>query len=90
MSDPTEPEAAEPAVTVASVPPPPSPPLATEPPTSAKKMPRTWPQRLTIAAVFAMAIGSFGAAGALYRGPAGHRRSQHRAGDHRPVAGDRS
>jgi LCP family protein required for cell wall assembly len=71
MSDPTEPEAAEPVATVstvASVPPPPSPPLAMEPPTSAKKMPRTWPQRFTIAAVFAMAFGTFGAAGALYAG----------------------
>ena len=29
---------------------------------------RTWPQRLTIAAVFVMALGSFGAAGALYAG----------------------
>jgi LCP family protein required for cell wall assembly len=29
---------------------------------------RTWPQRLTIAAVFLMALGSFGAAGALYAG----------------------
>ena len=29
---------------------------------------RTWPQRLTIAAVFLLAIGSFGAAGALYAG----------------------
>jgi LCP family protein required for cell wall assembly len=68
MSDPTEPEAAEPVITVTSVPPPPAPPRAMEPPTSAKKMPRTWPQRLTIAAVFAMAMGSFGAAGALYAG----------------------
>lgn len=32
------------------------------------KVKRTWPQRLTIAAVFAMALGSFGAAGALYAG----------------------
>jgi len=40
----------------------------TETPTSAKKVPRTWPQRLTVAAVFAMAMGSFGAAGALYAG----------------------
>ncbi len=46
----------------------PAPPKATEPPTSAKKIPRSWPQRLTIAAVFVMAIGSFGAAGALYAG----------------------
>jgi len=29
---------------------------------------RTWPQRLTIVAVFLLAIGSFGAAGALYAG----------------------
>ena len=29
---------------------------------------RTWPQRLTIAAVFALALGSFGAAGGLYAG----------------------
>jgi len=50
------------------VPPPPAPPKATEKPASARKMPRTWPQRLTIAAVFLMAIGSFGAAGALYAG----------------------
>jgi LCP family protein required for cell wall assembly len=50
------------------VPPPPAPPKATEPPASARKTPRTWPQRLTIAAVFVMAIGSFGAAGALYAG----------------------
>jgi LCP family protein required for cell wall assembly len=67
-AEPIEPEAAEPVVTVTSAPPPPTPPRANEPPTSAKKMPRTWPQRLTIAAVFAMAIGSFGAAGALYAG----------------------
>ena len=37
-------------------------------PASAVKVRRTWPQRLTIAAVFALAIGSFGAAGALYAG----------------------
>ena len=75
MSDPTEPDAHEaapstdraPKVTV-SVPPPPTPPKATEQPASARKIPRTWPQRLTIVAVFAMAIGSFGAAGALYAG----------------------
>ena len=54
--------------TEAPVPPPPAPPKATEEPASARKMPRTWPQRLTIAAVFVMAIGSFGAAGALYAG----------------------
>ena len=75
MSDPSEPDAHEaapstdraPKVTV-SVPPPPTPPKATEQPASARKIPRTWPQRLTIVAVFAMAIGSFGAAGALYAG----------------------
>ncbi len=50
------------------VPPPPAQPGATETPTSAKRIPRTWPQRLTVAAVFVMAIGSFGAAGALYAG----------------------
>ena len=50
------------------VPPPPAPPKVTDEPASARKIPRTWPQRLTIAAVFAMAIGSFGAAGALYAG----------------------
>ncbi len=65
MSDATEPEAPEPAQ---SPPPPPTRPRVTDLPTSAKKMPRTWPQRLTIAAVFAMAIGSFGAAGALFAG----------------------
>ncbi len=55
--------------TVPSVPPaPPTPPKPTETPTSAKKIPRSWPQRLTIVAVFLMAIGSFGAAGALYAG----------------------
>jgi LCP family protein required for cell wall assembly len=68
MSDPTEPEAAEPVVTVGSVLPPPAESRPMEPPTSTKRMPRTWPQRFTIAAVFAMAIGSFGAAGALYAG----------------------
>jgi len=49
-------------------PPPPTPPRLTDTPTSAKKIPRTWPQRLTVVAMFAMAIGSFGAAGALYAG----------------------
>ncbi|HSP27383.1 MAG TPA: LCP family protein [Ilumatobacteraceae bacterium] len=68
MSDPTEPAAAEPAPTVTVTAPQPTPPGANESPTSAKKLPRTWPQRLTIVAVFAMAIGSFGAAGALYAG----------------------
>ena len=53
---------------VVPVPPPPPRPPATETPTSAKKGPRTWPQRLTVVAVFAMAMGSFGAAGALYAG----------------------
>jgi LCP family protein required for cell wall assembly len=38
------------------------------PPTSAKKLPRTWPQRFMIVTVFVMAIGSFGAASALYAG----------------------
>jgi LCP family protein required for cell wall assembly len=63
-----EPETAPPVPTVTIVPPPPAPPAATDTPTSAKRMPRTWPQRITIAAVFAMAIGSFGAAGALFAG----------------------
>ncbi len=53
---------------VVPVPPPPPRLRVTETPTSAKKVRRTWPQRLTVAAVFAMAIGSFGAAGALYAG----------------------
>ena len=39
---------------------------AATPPTPRAK--RTWPQRLTIAAVFALALGSFGAAGGLYAG----------------------
>ena len=76
MSDPTEPETTAPdstptpAPTVAAspVPPPPTPPKPTETPKSAKRIPRTWPQRLTVTAVFVMAIGSFGAAGALYAG----------------------
>jgi hypothetical protein len=38
------------------------------PPTSAKKLPRTWPQRFMILAVFVFGFGSFGAAGALYAG----------------------
>jgi LCP family protein required for cell wall assembly len=62
-SDPTPDHARRPIV-----PPPPTPPRPTDTPTSAKKIPRTWPQRFTIAAVFAMAIGSFSAAGALYAG----------------------
>ena len=76
MSEPTEPDTPapdatpDPASTVAAspVPPPPTPPKPTEKPTSATRIPRTWPQRLTVAAVFVMAIGSFGAAGALYAG----------------------
>jgi LCP family protein required for cell wall assembly len=50
------------------VPPPPSPPRATEKPTSAKRIPRTWPQRLTITGVFLLAIVTFAAAGGLYAG----------------------
>ncbi len=77
MSDPTDPDAAAESVTdpastvdapVPPPPPPPTPPKPTETPASAKRLPRTWPQRLTITAVFAMAIGSFVAAGALYAG----------------------
>ncbi len=76
MSESTEPETPDadstpdPAPIVAGppVPPPPTPPKPTETPKSAKRIPRTWPQRLTVAAVFVMAIGSFGAAGALYAG----------------------
>ena len=78
MSDQTEPDDEAPTTEPLSdglalpaeppVPPPPAPPKATDRPTSARKTPRTWPQRLTIAAVFVMAIGSFGAAGALYAG----------------------
>ena len=76
MSDPTEPETPDaeptpdpaPVVVASPVPPPPTPPKPTETPKSAKRIPRTWPQRLTVAAVFVMAIGSFGAAGALYAG----------------------
>ena len=40
-------------------------PAVIPPPPRAK---RTWPQRLTIAAAFALALGSFGAAGGLYAG----------------------
>ncbi len=68
MSDPIEPD--EPAALddpVAS-PPPPPPSTLTGAPASAKKIPRTWPQRLTVVAVFALALGAFGAAGALYAG----------------------
>ena len=77
MSDPAEPASTEPDPfgdpgplpdVVVSVPPPPRPPRATDTPTSAKRIPRTWPQRFTIAAVFVMAFGTFGAAGALYAG----------------------
>ncbi len=51
-----------------TVPPPPTPSAPTDTPTSAKKIPRTWPQRITVAVVFLLAIGAFGAAGALYAG----------------------
>jgi LCP family protein required for cell wall assembly len=76
MSEPIEPDttAADstpdpaPLVDASPVPPPPTPPKPTDTPRSAKRIPRTWPQRLTVAAVFVMAIGSFGAAGALYAG----------------------
>ncbi len=37
-------------------------------PSTPAKPKRSWPQRLTIAAVFALALGSFGAAGGLYAG----------------------
>ena len=37
-------------------------------PSTPAKPRRSWPQRLTIAAVFALALGSFGAAGGLYAG----------------------
>jgi LCP family protein required for cell wall assembly len=50
------------------VPPPPTPPRATEKPTSAKRIPRTWPQRLTITGVFLLAFATFAAAGGLYAG----------------------
>ncbi len=40
-------------------------PVASEPAPRAR---RTWPQRITIAAVFALALVSFGAAGGLYAG----------------------
>ncbi len=72
--EPTSPERPDPAPDQAPIPPVVSvhasltPPNPTDTPTSSKKLPRTWAQRLTIAAVFAMAIGSFGAAGALYAG----------------------
>ncbi|HUS43746.1 MAG TPA: LCP family protein [Ilumatobacteraceae bacterium] len=76
MSDPNEPDTTAsdptpdppPVVVTVAVPPPPTPPKPSEPPKSATRIPRTWPQRLTIVAVFVMAIGSFGAAGALYAG----------------------
>ena len=41
--------------------------MSEEPAPSARTK-RTWPQRLTIVAAFVLAIGSFGAAGALYAG----------------------
>lgn len=46
--------------------PPPTP--LTDEPASAKKLPRSWSQRLSILGVFALAIVSFGAAGGLYAG----------------------
>ena len=61
MSEPPSPELPgptrdeAPAPPAVSVPPAPTPPRPTDTPTSAKKLPRTWAQRLTIAAVFAMA-----------------------------------
>ena len=60
----------DPQPTVAPALPPPTPALTrpTDTPTSSKKIPRTWPQRLTVVATFALALGSFGAAGALYAG----------------------
>ena len=73
-SSPEWPEWPDPALDQAPIPPVISvhpsltPPNPTDTPTSTKKLPRTWAQRLTITAVFAMAIGSFGAAGALYAG----------------------
>ena len=42
--------------------------MSEQPNPPSPKVKRTWPQRLTIAAVFALALGSFGAAGALYAG----------------------
>jgi LCP family protein required for cell wall assembly len=44
------------------------PPTASPPPVSSQKVPRTWPQRLTIGAAFVLAFASFGAAGGLYAG----------------------
>ena len=67
-SDPTPDQMPFPDPVMPPPPPPPPIPLATETPTSAKKVPRTWAQRLSVAAVFVMAFGSFGAAGALYAG----------------------
>ncbi len=61
-----------------TTPPPPLPPPSTSPPliadpdvsakAKAKRVRRTWPQRMLIVAAFVMALGSFGAAGALYAG----------------------
>jgi len=42
--------------------------MSEQPISPSPKVKRTWPQRLTIAAVFALALASFGAAGALYAG----------------------
>ncbi len=42
--------------------------MSDDPPPQPPKVRRTWPQRLTIATMFALAIGSFGAAGGLYAG----------------------
>jgi len=42
--------------------------MSEQPTPPSPKVKRTWPQRLTIAAAFALALGSFGAAGALYAG----------------------
>ncbi len=66
MSETPPPDA--PDAPAAPPPPPPTPPRATDTPTSAKKIPRTWPQRLTIGTAFALALATFGAAGGLYAG----------------------
>ncbi|MGB0113784.1 MAG: LCP family protein [Ilumatobacteraceae bacterium] len=49
-------------------PPAPTPTRPDDSPSAAKKVRRTWPQRLIILATFVFAAGSFGAAGALYAG----------------------
>jgi LCP family protein required for cell wall assembly len=49
-------------------PPPPAPVPALDAAPSARRTPRTWPQRLVILGAFACALASFGAAGALYAG----------------------